>query len=104
MAHRCGLDSLADRALGHRSQQHSGKACNQRRGDRSTEPSSSAGSKRDHRRSMPQQDKYAGWVYPVADGVDQVRFNTSGEVGGKGGNRTLSWASVAEGSLGANAK
>ncbi len=49
MTHGCGLDALTDRALEHRFQQHHGQACDQRRGDRSSEPPpSSAGSKRSH--------------------------------------------------------
>ena len=58
MAHGCGLDPLTDRVLEHGSQQHRGQACDQRRGDRSSEPPpSSAGSKRNHRRRMPQPDR-----------------------------------------------
>ncbi len=59
MAQGCGLDSLADRALEHGSQQHRGQACDQCGGDCSCEPPSPACSKR-HRRRMPHPDSGLG--------------------------------------------
>jgi hypothetical protein len=49
MAHGRGLDPLTHCAFELRFQQHQGQTCDQRRGDRSSEPPpSSAGSKRSH--------------------------------------------------------
>src|SRR6185436_5283574 len=47
-----GLDPLADRTLEPGFQHHRGQGCDQRCGDRSPEPPSSAGTKHEHRRRM----------------------------------------------------
>jgi hypothetical protein len=76
MAHGRGLDPRTHRVLEHGSQQQRGQACDQRRGDRSSEPPPSpAGSKRNHRRKHATAGSRAGWRRRIAGGVDQVRFN-----------------------------
>jgi hypothetical protein len=73
VAHGRGLDPHAHRVLESGSQQQRGQAYNQSRSDRTSDPPPlSAGSKRNHRRRMPQPLRVPAAGRRVADGVDQV--------------------------------
>jgi hypothetical protein len=56
------------------SQQHRGQAYDQRRGDRSEQPPSPAGSKRNHRRKDATAGARAGWLAGVGSYLDYLPY------------------------------